>query len=64
MDNCVAVVMAAVAAYRCRKQRTKNIDQLPLVLGWSTRKTQSCPENISKCSLCNVSFSGYVLGTV
>ena len=33
MDNCVAVVMAAVAAYRCRKQRTKNIDQLPLVLG-------------------------------
>ena len=33
MDDCVAEVVAAVAAYRRRKQRIKNIDQLPLVLG-------------------------------
>ena len=33
MDDCVAAVAAAVAAYRRRKQRIKNIDQLALVRG-------------------------------
>ena len=33
MNDCVATVATAVAEYRRRKQRTKNIDQLPLVLG-------------------------------
>ena len=48
MDDCVAAVMAAVAAYRRRKQRIKSINQLALVLeGCPTRKMQSCPESIS-----------------
>ena len=33
MDDCVAAVSAAVAAYRRRKQRIKYISQLTLVLG-------------------------------
>ena len=33
MDDCVAVVTAAVKAYRYGKQRIKNIDQHALVLG-------------------------------
>ena len=32
-DDCVAVVTVAVAAYRRRKQRIKNTNQLALVLG-------------------------------
>ena len=33
MDDYVAAVAVAVAAYRRRKQRIKNINQLALVLG-------------------------------
>ena len=33
MDDCVATVTAAVAAYRRCEHRTKNINQLALVLG-------------------------------
>ena len=33
MDDCVAAVAVAVAAYRRCKPRIKNIDQLALVLG-------------------------------
>ena len=32
-DDCVAAVTVAVAAYRRRKQRIKNTNQLALVLG-------------------------------
>ena len=32
-DDCVAAVTVAVAAYRRRKQRMKNTNQLALVLG-------------------------------
>ena len=32
MDDCVAAVADAVAAYRCRKRTIKNIAQLALVL--------------------------------
>ena len=32
-DDCIAAVTVAVAAYRRRKQRIKNINQLALVLG-------------------------------
>ena len=33
LDDCVAAVTVAVAAYRRRKQRIKNINQLAIVLG-------------------------------
>ena len=48
MDDCVAAMTIAVAAYRRLKQRINNINQVALVLGllgegWM----KSCPENIS-----------------
>ena len=50
-DDCVAAVTVVVAAYRRRKQRIKNINQLALVLGLLDEEDRSCPEKISVCSL-------------
>ena len=64
MADSVAAVMAAVAAYRRRKQIIKNITQISSHSFWccSTWKMQSYPENI--CSLLQLaSYSNYVLGT-
>ena len=51
---CVAAVKVAVAAYRRRKQRIKIPISWHSFSGNSTRKTQSCPEKISVCSLGSV----------
>ena len=46
-DDCVAAVTAAVAAYRRRKQRIKNTNQLALVLGLIDKEDAVVsPENI------------------
>ena len=45
MYDCVAVVAAAVAVYRCREKGIKHIDQLPLVLGLLDEGDAICPES-------------------
>ena len=63
MDNCVGVVAAAVAAYRRRKKRIKNIGQFALLLGFcSMTKMQSCFSTTGEhsCRLCNASYSYYL----
>ena len=61
MDYCDAAVTVAVAAYRRRKQRIKNINQLAPVLGlFDEEDAIVSREHI--CSLCNVRRSKYVLG--
>ena len=53
MDDYVAAVTVAVAAYRRRKQRIKNINKLALVLGLLDEEDAVVSrEHI--CSLCNV----------
>ena len=47
MDNCVAAMTAAVAAYRRRKPRIKNNNQLAPVLGLIDKEDVMCPESIS-----------------
>ena len=62
MDDYVAAVTVAVAAYRRRRAENKNINQLTLVLGLLDEEdTIVSREHI--CSLCNVRRNGYVLGT-
>ena len=53
MDDCVAAVTAAVAAYRRRKQRIKNISQLALVIELLNAEDAIVSREHS-CSLCNV----------
>ena len=53
MDDCVAAVTVAVAAYRRRKLRIKNINQLALVLGLLDEEDVIVSRELI-CSLCNV----------
>ena len=46
MDDCVAAVTVAVAAYRRRKQRIKYNNQLALVLGLLDEEDAIVSENI------------------
>ena len=64
MDDYVAAVKVTVAAYRCRKQRIKNINQLALVLGLLDEK-DAIMSRERICSFCNVRRAAvyYVLGT-
>ena len=63
-DDCVAAVMVAVAAYRRRKQRIKNTNQLALVLGLLDEEDAVVSrENICMLPLKRASCSSYVLGT-
>ena len=52
MTDCVAAVTAAVAAYRCRKQRIKNINQLAH-LGLLDEE-DAIVSREHTCSLCDV----------
>ena len=66
VDDCVAAVTAVVAAYRRRKQRIENIDQLALVLGAAPRARGRCNRGSRTHQMepwqCE-SYSSYVLGT-
>ena len=53
MDDCVAAMTIAVAAYRRRKRRIKNIDRLALVLGLLDEE-DAIVSREHFCSLCNV----------
>ena len=63
MDDYVAAVTVAVAAYRRRKQRIENINQLALVLGLLDEEyVVVSREQI--CRFCNMRRAAvYVLGT-
>ena len=50
MDDCVAAVTAAVAPYRRRKQRIKNMNHLALVLGLLDEEDAI----VSRVSVCSV----------
>ena len=50
MDDCVAAVTAAVAAYSRREQRIKNVNQVSLV----PRGRDAIVAREHICSLCNV----------
>ena len=63
MDDCDAAVAASVAAYRHRKLRIKNINQLALVLGLLDEEDAILSRE-QICSFCNVRRATvYVLGT-
>ena len=53
MDNCVAAVTVAVAAYRSRKQRSKHINDMVLVLKLFNEDDAIVPREHISC-LCNV----------
>ena len=53
MDDCVAAMTVAVAAYRRRKQIIKNISQLALVLGLLDEEVAIVPRE-HVCNLRNV----------
>ena len=62
MDDCVAPVAASVAAYRHRKLKIKNINQLALVLGLLDEE-DAIVSREQICSFCNVRRAAvYVLG--
>ena len=61
MDDCVPAVVAAVEAYRHRKHRIKNIEQLPLVLGL-LQEENAIMSREHNPSLWNVPYSSYVFG--
>ena len=65
MDDSVAAVTGAVAAYRRRKQRIKNINKLELILGLlDVEDAIVSQENIrSFCNLRRTAAVSYVLGT-
>ena len=63
MDGYVAAVTVAVAAYRRRKQRIENINQLALVLGLLDEECAVVSRE-QICRFCNVHRAAvYVLGT-
>ena len=64
MDDCVAAVTVAVAAYRHRKLRIKSINQLALVLVGLLDEEDATVSREQICSFCNVRHAAvYVLGT-
>ena len=63
MDDCAAAVAASVAAYRHRKLRIKNINQLALVL-MLLNEEDTIVSREQICSFCNVRRAAlYVFGT-
>ena len=56
-DDCVAAVTVAVAAYRRRKQRIKNTNQLALVLGLLDEEDAV----VSRENICMLAFEACVV---